>query len=71
MTRPAYLLDHEDLCPVCPGAKRVECSGVHPSRPVCGVTVMEAPDTWSEECSRCEGVGVVIAVFCAALIVML
>ena len=27
MTRPAYLLDHEDLCPVCPGAKLADEAG--------------------------------------------
>ena len=58
--RPAYLLDHEDLCPKCHGEKRVELSGVHPSRPVGGVTAMEEPDTWTEECDACQGVGVVI-----------
>lgn len=60
MSRPDFLLPHEDLCSACNGEKRVECSGVHPSRPAGGVSVMESPDTWTEECDECGGRGVVV-----------
>jgi hypothetical protein len=60
MIHPAALLPHESICPKCKGEKVVECSGIHPRRPVGGVSAMEEPDTWTEDCDLCGATGVVL-----------